>query len=125
MTYTTDMSERPQVFAEKIRVEINKYIYRHGFAPTVTHLSNHMKVSQLEIEAGLKELADSKAIVLHPNSLDIWVAHPFALFPTLFWVKTGERNWWCNCIWCALGAASLSEDPCSIHTLIGGEEKKS
>lgn len=112
-----------QEFQDKVRIQVNRYIFNNGFAPSTIELANTLNSSVTEIEAGLKQLADNHAIVLHPNSFDIWVAHPFALFPTLFWVEASDRKWWGNCSWCSLGIASLTKTETRIFTRISGEEE--
>jgi hypothetical protein len=112
-----------QEFQDQIRIQVNRYIFNNGFAPTTIELSNLLKVDENDIKAGLKQLADNHAIVLHPNSFDIWVAHPFALFPTLFWVESGSRKWWGNCSWCSLGIASLTKSDTKIFTKLCGEKE--
>jgi hypothetical protein len=105
------------------RYHINRFIFDHGFAPNVDELANILGVSAGEVEKILQALADNHALVLHPNSFNIWVAHPFADFPTLFWVRTKEKQWWGNCAWCSLGIASLTNDETEIFTKICGEEE--
>ena len=90
-----------QEFQDKIRYQINKYIFENGFAPKTNELAEIMGVLQEKIKNGLQQLVENHAIVLHPNSYDIWVAHPFALFPTLFWVKSKKQSWYGNCTWCS------------------------
>jgi hypothetical protein len=112
-----------QEFQDKVRIEVNRHIFNRGFAPTTLYLSKVLRTSEDAVKAGLKQLADNHAIVLHPNSFEIWVAHPFALFPTLFWVESGEKKWWGNCAWCSLGIATLTKAPTTIFTKISGEEE--
>lgn len=106
----------------QVRYQINRFIFDKGYAPNVEQLAERLNAGQDEIKAGLQALADNHALVLHPNSYDIWVAHPFALFPTLFWVKTADREWWGNCTWCSLGIASLTKTDTDISTKLMGEE---
>ncbi len=108
---------------DKIRYQINKYIFENGYAPEVKDLSAIMHVSEKEIEKGLDELAANHALVLHPASYKIWVAHPFALFPTLFWVKTSKKSWWGNCTWCSFGIAAAIKKDAEIYTKMKGEEE--
>jgi hypothetical protein len=112
-----------QEFQDKVRIEVNRYIFDKGFAPSALDLSKILHVSENDVKTGLKQLADNHAIVLHPDSFDIWVAHPFALFPTLFWVESGNRKWWGNCSWCSLGIASLTKEDTTIFTKVCGEEE--
>lgn len=106
-----------------IRYQVNRFIFDSGFAPSVTQLAELLALSQSEVENGLTALANNHAIVLHPNSFDIWVAHPFALFPTLFWVKTQGQQWWGNCPWCSLGIASLTKTDTEIFTKLKGQQE--
>lgn len=110
-----------QEFQDKIRIQVNRHIFNEGFAPSTSELAKDLKSSEAEIKTGLKQLADNHAIVMHPNSFEIWVAHPFALFPTLFWVESRDKKWWGNCAWCSLGIASLTKADTRIFTKISGE----
>lgn len=106
-----------------IRYQVNRFIFEKGYAPTVEQLSELLAVDKTLIKKGLSTLANEQMIVLHPNSYEIWVAHPFALFPTLFWVKTKDKQWWGNCAWCSLGIASLAKTDTEILTKLNGQEK--
>ena len=97
-----------QAFQNKLRYHINQFIFDNGFAPTVPELAGITQKNRRIIESSLRALADHHALVLHPNTFDIWVAHPFALFPTLFWVRAGDKKWLGNCTWCSLGIATLT-----------------
>jgi hypothetical protein len=112
-----------QEFQDLLRIQINRYIFINGFAPTVSQLSVLTKAEEVEVKKGLRQLADSHALVLHPNSFDIWVAHPFALFPTLFWVESGSKRWWGNCAWCSFGISALSKNDSRIFTKMSGESQ--
>jgi hypothetical protein len=107
----------------KMRYHINRFIFDNGFAPTVDDLASLLQIKSDPVKQTLKSLADSHALVLHPNSFDIWVAHPFALFPTLFWVKTAGKEWWGNCTWCSFGIATLTKTDTNIYTKLKGEEE--
>ncbi|HZV69224.1 MAG TPA: alkylmercury lyase family protein [Saprospiraceae bacterium] len=113
-----------QEFHDKIRLQINRFIFYNGFAPDVDELAAGMFADPKRVEEGLHQLAEDHALVLHPDSSKIWVAHPFALFPTLFWVESGDKQWWGNCAWCALGIAALAKEDTRIFTTIGGEEDR-
>src|SRR5688572_7028724 len=110
-----------QEFEDRVRVAINRYIFDRGYAPDVARLSKLLNVSEGSVKAALNELVKSNALILHPNSFNIWIAHPFALFPTLFWVESGEHKCWANCAWCSLGIAALTDNPTKIFSRIGGE----
>jgi hypothetical protein len=60
----------------RIRYQVNRFIFDNGIAPTVEQLASLLELDTKDIENGLTSLHDNHAIVLHPNSFDIWVAHP-------------------------------------------------
>ncbi|CAF1080267.1 unnamed protein product [Didymodactylos carnosus] len=107
-------------YQNQLRYLINRYIFDTCYAPQCEELATLSNTSVEEVELGLKALADNHALVLHPNSVSIWVAHPFALFPTLFWVKTKDKQWWGNCAWCSFGIAQLTNEDTDIFTKLDG-----
>ncbi|MEM7371751.1 MAG: alkylmercury lyase family protein [Bacteroidota bacterium] len=109
-----------QAFQDRLRYYINRFIFEHGFAPSVAELAGIDNCSEKEVQHGLEELVANHAIVLHPGSHKIWVAHPFALFPTLFWVESEHQSWYGNCSWCSFGVAALVGDKVRIHTKLNG-----
>lgn len=110
-------------FQNKIRYHINRFIFDNGFAPCVGELVKLTQTDTKKVELGLKALSDNNALVLHPKSFDIWVAHPFALFPTLFWVKSAGKQWWGNCAWCSFGIATLINADAEIFTKLQGQQE--
>ena len=103
-----------QSFSHQVRYHINRFIFDHGFAPNVQELAELVQSKESVVSTALHELEKNRSLVLHPGTTEIWIAHPFALFPTNFWVVSGDRKWWGNCTWCSFGIASL----CSNHTII-------
>jgi hypothetical protein len=112
----------PSELNQQVRTQINRAFARQGYAPDVTQLAQELGQPSEDIETSLRHLADEHALVLHPNSTKVWVAHPFSAATTMFWVTAGERSWWGNCGWCALGiAALLPQEDVTIQTRSGGE----
>jgi len=87
--------------------------------PTVEGLALRLACDEKAVRQGLRSLADHHGVVLHPNSDEIWVAHPFSAAPTTFVVRTGPRSWWGNCAWCSLGVAHLAGGSATIETRLG------
>jgi len=81
--------------------------------PSPDELAGSLGVPQIEIEGSLRRLADAHELVLAPGTPYVWMANPFSAIPTPFRVKAGERRWWGNCIWDALGIlAAVGVDGC-------------
>ncbi|MEE8657999.1 hypothetical protein CGLAMM_05180 [Acetobacteraceae bacterium EV16G] len=84
--------------------------------PTRRELSTHLRCDDVQVRTGLHALADDHGVVLHPGSDEIWIAHPFSAAPTTCVVTLGDRKWWGNCIWCALGVVHLIGGTGTIET---------
>jgi hypothetical protein len=95
--------------------EVRRHIYRvmatTGCAPGVTETAAALGRSRGEVENGYRELDAGHAIVLHPGTLDIWMAMPFSNVPTPFRVIVNDREYFANCAWDAFGIpAALGSD---------------
>ncbi len=101
--------------------QILRDVLARGFAPSVAELAERFACSRETLSAALRALADDHGVVLHPGSDEVWVVHPFSNAPTAFAVRAGERRWWANCAWCALGVAELAGGSAEIATTLGAE----
>lgn len=90
-----------------------------GHAPETAELARALACSVEEIEAALRRLHENHGLVLHPGSTRVWVIHPFALWPTSYWVTSKRGEWWGNCAWCSLGIAALLGEDTTIATSVG------
>lgn len=99
-------------------------IVAEGVAPGLAELAEVFERPSAEVRSALEALADDHGVVLHPGSARIWVAHPFANYPTSHVLRRGDRIWWSNCAWCSLGAAQLVGGKVSIFAPLGGEERQ-
>ncbi|WP_394826953.1 alkylmercury lyase family protein [Pendulispora albinea] len=96
---------------------------RRGYPSTAWEIAADLGATSEQVAATLRRLHDGHGLVLHPGSLDVWIAHPFSASPTAVWVAEGERGWWAPCMWCALGVAVLAAPNATIHARIGGEHE--
>ncbi len=87
--------------------------------PTIRDIASHFGCDETEARRGLRALAGNHGVVLHPQSDEVWVAHPFSAAPTTFVVRSGARRWWGNCAWCSLGVAHLAGGTATIETRLG------
>ena len=99
-------------------------VVENGFAPSITSLAELFNCSRKKIRSSLKELQEYHGVVLHENSDEIWVIHPFSLAPTNFLVRQGGQDWWGNCGWCSLGIATLVGGRVEIITTLGADDRQ-
>lgn len=98
---------------------IISFFLDHQRPPTVHDIASRFHCDEIDARHGLRALADNHGVVLHPNSDDIWVAHPFSAAPTTCVVQSGKCKWWGNCAWCSLGLVHLAGGSATIETRIG------
>jgi hypothetical protein len=106
-----------------VRSELTRAIAALGYAPSNEHLAERLNASVSRIETSLQDLHNAHALLLHPHRCAPWVVHPFALSPGSCWVQAGNRGWWANCLYCAMGIAAALNEDADIHTRIGGERE--
>jgi len=94
-------------FARRLRYEIYRHFAREAEAPTVGRLASRLKATILQVEQGLRTLADAREIVLLPGMSRIWMAHPFSSGATPFPVECCGKHYFAPCAWDALGIAAL------------------
>jgi hypothetical protein len=77
-----------------------------GRAPTPGELGDHD-----EVLAGWRRLHDEHALVLNPATDELRMLNPFSAVPTAYRVEAGDRSWYGNCAWDAVGiCAALQAD---------------
>jgi hypothetical protein len=58
-------------------------------------------------------------IVLQPDSREVLMANPFSAVPTAFLVRSGNRTWYGNCIWDAMGIAAMVHADATLDSSCG------
>lgn len=106
-----------------VRGELTRTIAEFGHAPSNQVLSERLGEPVEIIELTLQQLHEAHALQLHPHCCKPWVVHPFALSPGSCWVRSGDRGWWANCLYCGMGIAAALREDAEIHTRIGGEHE--
>jgi hypothetical protein len=106
---------------EALDREVRLYIYRRfidaGSPPGAAETADAVGVSQPEAEGAYLRLAEGRAIVLEPGTLDVWMANPLSARPTAFRVEvTGRGRWWGTCAWDAPGIAAMLDGDGVIYS---------
>jgi len=105
----------------KLDTSLRLFIYRHVIAkcraPSIAEMAKRFK-SRKQVGAALQRLCASHAFVLQENG-ELWRAAPFSAVPTAFPVKVGDRSYYGNCIWDALGIAAMLHKDAQIDASCG------
>jgi hypothetical protein len=99
-----------------VRLAVYRKIVEEGRPPTAPEMAGELGVATLDVETSLQRLANDHALVLAPGTPYIWMANPFSAIPTPFEVLVGDRRYFGNCIWDALGIPACLETDASIRT---------
>jgi len=92
-----------------VRRQIYFSIVANGRPPTTAEVAAGFGRDEEEIADAYLRLHDAHAIVLHPDSHEVWMANPFCFAPTPHRVTAGGRHWTGSCAWDALGV------PAALH----------
>jgi hypothetical protein len=103
-------------FDREVRLAIYRTIVDEGRPPTPPEVAGSLGVAAAAVEDAYRRLADGRAIVLAPGTPYVWMANPFSAIPTPFEVTVGDRLYFGNCIWDALGIPACLHEDARIRT---------
>ena len=104
------------MFDANVRLVVYRRVVADGLPPSAGDLAAELVVPTEDVEDSLQRLADAHVLVLHPGTSSIWMAAPFSAIPTPFEVTVGDRSYFANCIWDALGIPACLHADARIDT---------
>jgi len=112
------ISRGPETYDVHLRQSIYRHFIREGRAPAVAEMAAALPSPLREVKAALERLAQTHAFVLQETG-ELWRAAPFSAVPTAFPVRSGNRSWYGNCIWDALGIPAMLDQNARIDASCG------
>jgi hypothetical protein len=103
-------------FDRAVRVAVYRHTVAEGVPPSATEIAQEVGATTADVETSLRRLADGHVLVLASGTTSIWMAAPFSAIPTPFSVSVGERRYFANCIWDALGIPACLHADAVIDT---------
>ena len=98
-------------FDLKIRHQIFRTFADECRAPTYQELAGRFNAAPQIVRDSFHRLHQRHMIFLEPGADTVRIANPFSAIPTMYKVTSGNKQWWANCAWDALGiAAALDID---------------
>jgi hypothetical protein len=91
---------------DELRLLVYRGFAERGVPPSTDDLAAALIVEPATVDAGLRELAVDRHIVLD-NAGRIVMAHPFAAAPMGFSVMGRQTLWWGGCVWDSFAMPSL------------------
>ncbi|MBI3976422.1 MAG: hypothetical protein HY334_08540 [Armatimonadetes bacterium] len=92
---------------QAVRQQVSRHGIDTGRPPTAGDTAVALGSPSADVEAAYRRLAEGRALVLTPGTLEIRMANPLSAVPTAFGVEVGGRSWWGNCVWDALGIPAM------------------
>lgn len=113
-------AEQEQITLDKeVRYHVYDHAMREGLPPTVAETSSALARSPDEVRASFQRLADGHVLVLQKEGGEILMANPFSAVPTPFLVEVGDRSYYGNCIWDAMGIPAMLKQDATIEASCG------
>lgn len=100
----------------EVRLHVMRQVLETGRVPKVAETALALCRPSDEIRQAHQQLAEAHVFVLEPGGFELRMASPFSAIPTPFEVTIGERTWWGNCIWDAMGIAAVLKAEARIFT---------
>jgi Alkylmercury lyase len=94
-------------FDDEVRRHVYDHVMRVGLPPTISETASALSAAPDEVGASFRRLAEGHVLVLQKGRGEILMANPFSAVPTPFLVKAGDRSWYGNCIWDAMGIPAM------------------
>jgi len=105
---------------EPLYLDVRRHVYfsvvANGRQPTVAETAASLGLDPREAEESYRRLHEAHALVLFPDSTEIWMANPFCFAPTEHRVLAGGRIWRGTCAWDALGIPGALHSDGTVET---------
>ncbi|GAC1647340.1 MAG: hypothetical protein NVS4B3_01240 [Gemmatimonadaceae bacterium] len=96
-------------FDARVKQAIYQHIVDTTRVPRVAEVGVRISATKVEVAAAYRRLNGSHVLVLKPDEVTILMASPFSGIPTQHVVRVGEKEYFANCAWDALGI------PAALH----------
>ncbi len=93
-------------FDADVRAHVYDVTFAKGTPPRIAAAASALGAPEDDVRESLKRLAAARMLVLQSDG-EILMANPFSAVPTAFPVTVGDRTYYGNCIWDALGIPAM------------------
>jgi hypothetical protein len=94
-------------FDRRLRIYTYRKVVETTRVPSAAEAARDLSSSDADVRAAYARLSASHAFMLDEESGELWRVAPFSAVPTPFPVTVGEKTWYANCIWDALGVPAM------------------
>ena len=103
-------------FDRKVFTAVYDSLLENCHTPLAAELAQGISSSEEEVKKSFRRLAEAHYFLPQKRSGEILMAFPFSAVPTGYEVKAGNRSWYANCAWDALGIIKVIEADAQVKT---------
>jgi Alkylmercury lyase len=103
-------------FANQVRISTYQSTVRTGRVPKTAEVAAALGADLKQVRAAYERLSESHALMIDPETGELWRAAPFSAVPTGFPVRIGAIEYFGNCAWDALGIPAAMNKDAEIPT---------
>src|SRR5947208_5314417 len=100
----------------EVRCVVYELTMRGGMPPLARDVAQALGMSESDVFASFRRIAEAHMLVLQRDSPEILMAMPYSAVPTAFVVHAAGARAFANCMWDALGIAAMLHADAQIHT---------
>ncbi len=100
---------------ENVRRAVYRGFVAQGRALSRVELAQDLSATAEDVAESFSRLAEGHVLVLDEDG-QLWMAMPFSAKHTDDLVSAGNRSWWANCAWDALGISAALRAPVTIES---------
>jgi hypothetical protein len=109
-------SEVRMDFDTKLKMAIYGHFAESTKAPSVFEMAGAIGAPEREVFEGYERLAAQRVLVLESDGETIRMAPPFSGIPTQHRVRVGDKEYFANCAWDALGISVALHADAEIYS---------
>jgi len=97
--------------------DVVDYVYdsliERAAIPPLEQIAAAFQTERVAMARFIREAKLGKTVLLDGND-EIWMAGPFSAVATPYRIRHGDKSWFANCAWDALGVAALVNAPVDV-----------
>lgn len=103
-------------FELKVKLAVYRHFAESGGPPSYDQLAQELAAPTTKVLEVYQQLRAQRVLVLENGGVSIRMAPPFSGVATQHIVKVGNRSYFANCAWDALGIPAALQQPATVHS---------
>jgi len=100
----------------EVKLAVYRYFAETGVAPSCDQVAERVGTPSGEVAQAYRRLREQRVLVLEDDGVTIRMAPPFSGVATQHMVQSGDRSYFANCAWDALGIPAALQQKATIYS---------